>query len=302
MRVSTKKAQGRDEVRRKRDDQVHQRSAQTRRPKGNVAGESGASKTTTGGDGSSRRRTLTGVKRRRWPRRVALVLIVLVLGMAAAFSWDRWLRYDDAYDIQGEWQVDGSTKIIVIDGTAIKLTDEVAYTYTLDPTAKTISFTFGTRSGAGRYCFSADRSQLIIMDGDSYSAVSTLSEDVAWAWDTLVRIIQGHEPVYPTGEGVTVFERVSRDASAAPSEGTSLPTSSQGVAESDEGSSQEGTSDATDESGTVGQSEDVDGDASSEAVPESTWSEAGTGGGDEGSSAESDAPSALFDVSDAAGA
>ena len=155
--------------------------------------------------------------RRRWPWYVALGVLAVLLVAAAGFSWDRWLRYDDARELQGEWQVDGTTRVVVVDGASIKLTDDVAYAYTIDPTAKTIEFTFGGMEGSGRYRFSADRSQLVVMEGSSYSALSTLFEDIGWMWDGLVRLVQGQAPVQPeAGEGVTVLARVSHDAAAQP--------------------------------------------------------------------------------------
>ena len=155
--------------------------------------------------------------RRRWPWCVALGVLAVLLVAAAGFSWDRWLRYDDARELQGEWQVDGTTRVIVIDGASIKLTDDVAYAYTIDPTAKTIEFTFGTMEGSGRYRFSADRSQLVVTEGSSYSALSTLFEDIGWMWDGLVRFVQGQAPAQPeAGEGITVLARVSHDAAAQP--------------------------------------------------------------------------------------
>ena len=155
--------------------------------------------------------------RRRWPWYVALGVLAVLLVAAAGFSWDRWLRYDDARELQGEWQVDGTTRVVVVDGASIKLTDDVAYAYTIDPTAKTIEFTFGGMEGSGRYRFSADRSQLVVMEGSSYSALSTLFEDIGWMWDGLVRLVQGQVPVQPeAGEGVTVLARVSHDAAAQP--------------------------------------------------------------------------------------
>lgn len=155
--------------------------------------------------------------RRRWPWCVALGVLAVLLVAAAGFSWDRWLRYDDARELQGEWQVDGTTRVIVIDGASIKLTDDVAYAYTIDPTAKTIEFTFGNMEGSGRYRFSADRSQLVVTEGSSYSALSTLFEDIGWMWDGLVRFVQGQAPAQPeAGEGITVLARVSHDAAAQP--------------------------------------------------------------------------------------
>ena len=182
--------------------------------------------------------------RRRWPWCVALGVLAVLLVAAAGFSWDRWLRYDDARELQGEWQVDGTTRVVVIDGASIKLTDDVAYAYTIDPAAKTIEFTFGNMEGSGRYRFSADRSQLVVTEGSSYSALSTLFEDVGWMWDGLVRFVQGQAPAQPeAGEGITVLARVSHDAAAQPRNDEGLAAGAAGGLAN--GASGAGSSDAT---------------------------------------------------------
>lgn len=162
--------------------------------------------------------------KRRWPLIVVLVLLALVVAVVGTFSWDRWLRYDDAAEFSGEWQAHGTTGVVVIDGERIKLTDDVAYVYKLDPTAKTISFTFGNMAGQGRYRFSLDRSQLVITEGEGYSWLSTLLDDIGWMWDQALRAVQGQpQEDVVAGEGVTVLDRLSHDATAAPRSGEALP-------------------------------------------------------------------------------
>lgn len=139
---------------------------------------------------------------------------MLVLA-AGGFSWYRWFLYDDTTEFQGTWQLADSAKVVPIDGATIELTDDVAYSYTLDTVAKTINFSFGNKSGGGRYRFSTDRSQLVITEGETYSVVSTLLDDIAWMWDELVRSTQGLGPVKPvTGEGVTILQRISSSSAA----------------------------------------------------------------------------------------
>lgn len=107
--------------------------------------------------------------------------------------------------------------VVVIDGETIKLTEDVSWSYTLDTDAKTISYTFGNMEGSGRYRFSLDRSQLVISDGDGYSWLSTLTDDIAWQFDQLVRAIQGQPQEEPqSGAGYTVLDRLSHDAEATP--------------------------------------------------------------------------------------
>ncbi len=110
-----------------------------------------------------------------------------------------------------------SAATVVIDGESIHLTDDVAYPYALDTGAKTIEYAFGNAAGSGRYRFSLDRSQLVIMDGTGYSWWSTLFDDIAWMAGQAIDAVQGYAPSQPpTGEGVTVLDRVSHDAAAVP--------------------------------------------------------------------------------------
>ena len=155
-------------------------------------------------------------RRRRWPRIVFAVLGCLVMLAASAFAWDRWLRYDDATELQGTWQVHGADAAVVIDASTIRLSDDVAYSYTVDAGAKTLAFSFGNMEGSGRYRFSLDRSQLVIMDGEGYSWWSTMWDDIGWMAGQAASAVQGREPEAPVaGNGVTVLDRASSGPAAA---------------------------------------------------------------------------------------
>ncbi len=157
---------------------------------------------------ASRQKAPKQTKRARWLLWVILSFVAVLLIAAAGFSWDRWLRYDDVVDFQGEWFIADSAKEVVIDKSAINLTEDVAFLYQIDPVAKTISFSFGNKENVGRYRFSSDRKQLIVIEGSSYTTLSTLFEDIALVWENLVRGVRGEQPVQPeAGNGVTVFQR-----------------------------------------------------------------------------------------------
>ena len=131
-----------------------------------AAKDDGAEASTEAERGKRRReRAEAKPRKKRWPLVVAGSVLLVVLLIVGGFSWDRWLRYDDAAEFQGEWQTHGTTAVVVIDGETIKLTEDVSWSYKLDTDAKTISYTFGNMEGSGRYRFSLDRSQLVISDG-----------------------------------------------------------------------------------------------------------------------------------------
>ncbi|MEG2368463.1 MAG: hypothetical protein RSB16_01385 [Raoultibacter sp.] len=111
---------------------------------------------------------------RKWPRRIFGALLVALIVVVTAFSWNRWFRFDDAIDMQGEWKLSSASMTIVIDGEEIRLTKDVAYSYTLDTWAKTLRFTFGNLSGSGLYEFSADRKTLVIVEGRQPDIASVL--------------------------------------------------------------------------------------------------------------------------------
>lgn len=207
-----------------------------------------------------------------------LVVVLLIVMVAAAFSWDRWLRFDDASDLTGEWNVAGTAAVVVIDAQDIKLTDDVSYPYTLDTGAKTIAFSFANLSGEGRYRFSPDRTQLTVVESGEHSWTSALFEDIAWSFDNLLRSIQGQPAVTTfSGESAMTLTRVSRDSAAVPrSDASPAASAGQSTPLSDEGSADEALAD----------SEDAD-------------AQEGEGDDEAAASGTTGSPTSLFDVSDA---
>ena len=152
-----------------------------------------------------------------WPLGLALAVLAIIVVVVSVFSWGRWLRYDDAADFQGMWYANGTTSIVTVDGEKIHLTDDVAYNYTLDTGAKTITFTFGQMEGHCRYRFSVDRSELVITDGNDFSFWGNLFSDIAWQFDQAIRSMQGQEIEREAAvDGVTVLDRTQTQGATAP--------------------------------------------------------------------------------------
>ncbi|MFR4804904.1 MAG: hypothetical protein ACLT98_17295 [Eggerthellaceae bacterium] len=105
-------------------------------------------------------------RRRRILAWSAAVFVVAVLVGSGVLFWNTYLRYDDAADIQGEWQVIDGSSTVVIDSDSIRMLELLDYEYTLDTWAKTIDFSFADLSGTGSYSFSDDRRVLIIKEGE----------------------------------------------------------------------------------------------------------------------------------------
>lgn len=105
-------------------------------------------------------------RKRRWPKVLVVILLVLIVGCVGLFSWDRWLRFDDAADFQGQWIYEnaGSTVAVTIDETHIAFTDDVEYEYQLNTQDKTVSLSFGTLGSENIYRFSPDRKTLYIAE------------------------------------------------------------------------------------------------------------------------------------------
>ncbi|WP_449135118.1 hypothetical protein [Senegalimassilia anaerobia] len=202
-----------------------------------------------------------------WPVVAVLVAIAMVVIMVGSFSWGRWLRYDDAADFQGTWYANGTTSLVTVDGQEIHLTSDVAYGYTLDTGAKTITFTFGDLQGQGRYRFSADRSELVITDGDGFSFWGNLFSDIGWQFGQLISGLQGKEvPREEVVDGVTVLDRT-------PGEGAvEVPASSDPAQDADASSADDSAS------GDAGDGETADGDtAGADAAGDSADGSSGSG-------------------------
>lgn len=193
-----------------------------------------------------------------WPVVAVLVAIAVVVVTVGSFSWGRWLRYDDAADFQGAWYANGTTSLVTVDGQEIHLTSDVAYGYTLDTGAKTITFTFGDLQGQGRYRFSADRSELVITDGDRFSFWGNLFSDIGWQFGQLITGLQGKEaPREEAVDGVTVLDRtpgegaVSAPASSAPAQDADASSAddASGNGEASDGETADGEAAGADASG-----------------------------------------------------
>lgn len=180
-----------------------------------------------------------------WPVVAVLVAIAVVVVTVGSFSWGRWLRYDDAADFQGAWYANGTTSLVTVDGQEIHLTSDVAYGYTLDTGAKTITFTFGDLQGQGRYRFSADRSELVITDGDGFSFWGNLFSDIGWQFGQLITGLQGKEvPREEPVDGVTVLDRTPGEgAVAAPA--SSAPAQDVDASSADDASGNTGSGEAS---------------------------------------------------------
>lgn len=72
--------------------------------------------------------------------------------------------HDDAQDIQGQWQIQGSNATITITDKQIVLTDDVAYDYEMDPWNHTLDLGFFGASGNAQYAFNPDRNELVITE------------------------------------------------------------------------------------------------------------------------------------------
>lgn len=159
-------------------------------------------------------------RRRKWPWIVGAFVLVIALAVGL-FAWNRWWRYDDAQDFLGNWLANDTTSLVVIDDTTIRIADDVAYDYTIDPVAKTITYTFGSMKGSGRYWFSEDRQQLMITDGDTYSALSTLLDDVSYDAEQLKRSVLGQSPLKREPQaGVTLLSREGANGGVLPTRPT----------------------------------------------------------------------------------
>ena len=231
------------------------------------------------------------------PRRVkrtVLTILAILIAVAAIlmglFCWNRWLRYDDAAEIQGEWfaAYSGRRAPITIDGEVIVFNPETKWHYTLDTTAKTITFTFGSQSGGGRYRFANGHEHLIIEDGVGFTAFDTFMADLQSA-------LTGQADAIPQGDTVTVLSRsVDAESEDGAEEGTSpaigRPEGVQDAEGEEDGESAEAAEDAAepegaeeaaaDEGAGVGPAEGAETDA--EAGDGDAYDESAAYGGEDG--------------------
>lgn len=186
-------------------DSATQQSGQWREDEGNDAASQ-----QSGGRRRTRQSEQQPRKQRRWLRVlivIVAVLLVAAIAVAATLSWNRWSRFDDALDFQGEWYPSGSMGQITVTADAISFGNDVSYDYTLDDHAKTIRYTLANLEGVGHYWFTDDRSTLVIFDGDEFDASQTMWEDLGRDASRFFSSLLGQASELPQGEGVTVLKR-----------------------------------------------------------------------------------------------
>ncbi|WP_165252031.1 hypothetical protein [Adlercreutzia sp. ZJ304] len=189
---------------------------------------------------------------------IVFALIAALVASVALFSVFRWYTFDDVADMVGTWQLEGSGMQVEISDTTIRLNEDVAYKYSINPTDKTISFKFGNMAGQGRYRFSLDRQQLSITDGE-FDFWSTLFEDIPWTVAALFSEWFGMGQLTPgIGDGVTALTKpldVPANDSAANDTGALDPT-----LDGQNSGQENGASDATNASDADGAGDSSDAD------------------------------------------
>lgn len=108
---------------------------------------------------------------------ITTVLVVIAISIIALCAF-RWWAANDAYQFQGNWEIAGTGKTVPITDNEITLTDDVTYSYTLDTFAKTINVKIGNYTGSSHYVFSADKSEIMLIDG-TFNWAQTLTNDVS---------------------------------------------------------------------------------------------------------------------------
>jgi hypothetical protein len=133
------------------------------------------------------------------------------------------------YAIREKWHIsltvscnaDGTSTPVTIESDTIRLTPDVAYLYELDTMSKTMTFSFGKLEGHARYWFEDDRSRLVIVDGEGYTAVNTFIEDFERIVTGFIVRTGGSSVQLPEGQDVIVLSRTPTAAPAQPAASTS---------------------------------------------------------------------------------
>lgn len=196
---------------------------------------------------------------------VILVLLAALVIVVAAFSWNRWLRYDDAADFLGVWNYADGAVQVTIDGEEIELTKDAVFAYELDTFNKSITFTVGDFSGHGVYEFSEDRSVLLIVDGRSPDLASILG---------LANIAEG-----AASDSVTKLVRAGDLPSEEASSSQAAPSGTPSSQDGSDGQSSGGSSDDAAEGSLPDDSASQSADSSSESSSDDTQDAGGSQGG-----------------------
>lgn len=127
---------------------------------------------------------------------IAVLVLAIGLGVAAVVAFNHVRDGgNDAQDFLGTWYLNGTNVPVEVTTDKIVLTSDVAYDYQLDVADKTIQLEFGSLKGGGRYLFSLDRQQLMIVDGETGGPEALLS-DFAWTLQALIAQMRGDDQ-YP---------------------------------------------------------------------------------------------------------
>lgn len=208
---------------------------------------------------------------RRWHIITTLVVVVIVciVALSSYFVWDRWSRYDDSQEIQGEWYVLGTAVPIKITNDVLDFNADTSYHYELDSTNKTITFKLGNMKGLAHYCFMEDRQVLVIVDGEDFTRWGTAGEDLLVALQEFVDLSSGKIPQYPQGDGIIVLSRTPNKYGwgnysytylndAQGSNSSSVPhANTNGTGNSDDSSSQNNDRDGQPEPSTTSGDQDI---------------------------------------------
>lgn len=216
-------------------------------------------------------------RKKQHKRTVRLVIIAIVallvcacIALAVAFCVFRWQTYDDVADFQGKWRILGSDSTIEITEDKVCFTEDVAYTYVVDPEAKTMLFKFGNMTGTARYRFSLDRDRLSIEDG-KVESIPAFFEDAFWTLQSIISEWMNSSVVSPaTSKDAVVFIRVGSDDDIASS-------SSEGDGQGSSGSLSDGNTESGNGSAeNVADDSDVAGNSNSSASQEGSSGEDST--------------------------
>ena len=152
---------------------------------------------------------------------------------------------DEGYDSDDESESDeGEDAVgIVIDSDHITLSKDATFSYEIDTFTKTITFHFAEKSGSARYRFSADRTELAILEGSSAQGdfLAGVRADFGWFLRSFSAWLTTGEALAPSAESAWAQEGDTDTAGYAHSkvefdavdlikrEGTSASTVNQGA-------------------------------------------------------------------------
>lgn len=179
-------------------------------------------------------------KRRRIAMLSAVALALVALAVSGLLFWNTYLRYDDAVDIQGEWQVIDGSSTVVIDADSIRMPQLLDYEYSIDTWAKTIDFSFTDLSGGGSYSFSDDRRVLIIKEGEGENQTTLSLAKISDSTDAEPRFVDDSERISTESLGVSGEQGNASGGSGDVADGASQAADAPGEAADGENPSSDG--------------------------------------------------------------